>query len=540
MTPSVTLALVNGRVRTLDPGAPEATAVAVAGEEIVAVGDDAAVRDLAGAAAEVVDLRGAAVIPGITDSHLHPFLGALDARGADLMDARTLDDVRAKVAEERARCEPHQWVLGYGLDYNVFADTGISGDLIADAAGGAPAVMTFIDFHTALATPRALEIAGVDGARAFTEHAEVVVDAGGAPTGELREMSAMRLVRDAMPEVTDAERYRYCADQLRRFAAFGITGAHGMDGTLETLDLLRELEGNGDLATRLVMPYWSQPDTPEEVWEAYARHRDEAGGRWRTGVAKLFIDGVIDSGTGWLVEPDSEGAGLDPFWPDFDKYVRAVHFFASHGFQVVTHACGDRGVREALNAYRGAGAAPGIRHRIEHIETIQPDDLPRFAAEGVIASMQPQHMMWLEPDRSDNWSRRLGGGERCDRAFRARDLLESGATVTLGSDWPVARYDWREGMAAAQLRRPPGFTERAPYDDQGVDALTALHGYTTQPALTVGDQARLGRVAPGFLADLTVLTEDPVTCPPDDLIGDPVVLTVVGGEIVFRGGAIDG
>jgi len=536
----VTLALVNGRVRTLDPGAPEATAVAVAGEEIVAVGDDAAVRDLAGAAAEVVDLRGAAVIPGITDSHLHPFLGALDARGADLMDARTLDDVRAKVAEERARCEPHQWVLGYGLDYNVFADTGISGDLIADAAGGAPAIMTFIDFHTALATPRALEIAGVDGARAFTEHAEVVVDAGGAPTGELREMSAMRLVRDAMPEVTDAERYRYCADQLRRFAAVGITGAHGMDGTLETLDLLRELESSGDLATRLVMPYWSQPDTPEEVWEAYARHRDEAGGRWRTGVAKLFIDGVIDSGTGWLVEPDSEGAGLDPFWPDFDKYVRAVHFFASHGFQVVTHACGDRGVREALNAYRGAGAAPGIRHRIEHIETIQPDDLPRFAAEGVIASMQPQHMMWLEPDRSDNWSRRLGGGERCDRAFRARDLLESGATVTLGSDWPVARYDWREGMAAAQLRRPPGFTERAPYDDQGVDALTALHGYTTQPALTVGDQARLGRVAPGFLADLTVLTEDPVACAPDDLVADPVVLTVVGGEVVFRGGTIDG
>src|SRR6185436_12334216 len=212
----VTLALVNGRVRTLDPGAPEATAVAVAGEEIVAVGDDAAVRDLAGAAAEVVDLRGAAVIPGIIDSHLHPFLGVLDARGADLMDARTLDDVRA--------------------------DTGISGDLIADAAGGGPAIMTFIDFHTALATPRALEIAGVDGARAFTEHAEVVVDTGGAPTGELREMSAMRLVRDAMPEVTDAERYRYCADQLRRFAAVGITGAHGMDGTLETLELLRELE----------------------------------------------------------------------------------------------------------------------------------------------------------------------------------------------------------------------------------------------------------------------------------------------------------
>jgi predicted amidohydrolase YtcJ len=536
----LTLALVNGRVRTLDPDAPAATAVGVAGDTIVAVGDDADVRAAADGATEVVDLRGAAVVPGITDSHLHPFMGAIDARGADLMDARTLEDVRARVAEERARCAPHEWVLGYGLDYNVFVDTGIRGELVADAAGGSPAILTFMDFHTALVTPRALELAGVDGPRRFNEHAEVVVDSSGVPTGELRERGAIDLVHEAMPEVTDAERYQFCADQLKRFAAVGITGAHGMDGTLATLDLLRELEANGDLAIRLVMPYWSQPETPEETWEAYARHRDEAGERWRTGVAKLFIDGVIDSGTGWLVEPDSEGAGLDPFWPDFDKYVRAVHFFASNGFQVVTHACGDRGVREALNAYRSAGAAPGIRHRIEHIETIQPDDLPRFAAENVIASMQPQHMMWLEPDRSDNWSRRLGGGERCDRAFRARELLESGATVTLGSDWPVARYDWREGMAAAQLRRPPGFRDRAPYDDQAFDALTTLHGYTTQPALTVGAEDRLGRVAPGFLADITVLEEDPVDVAPDDLIHDPVVLTVVGGEVVFRGGTVDG
>ena len=111
----------------------------------------------------------------------------------------------------------------------------------------------------------------------------------------------------------------------------------------------------------------------------------------------------------------------------------------------------------------------------------------------------------------------------------------SGATATLGSDWPVARYDWREGMAAAQLRRPPGYVDRAPYDDQAIDALTAPHGYTTQPALTVGEAERLGRVAPGFLADITVLAEDPVDCAPDDLIHDPVVLTVVGGEVVFRG-----
>jgi len=538
MTPALDLALVNGRVRTLHPDQPTASAIGIAAGSIVAVGDDATIRASAASATEVVDLRGATAIPGIVDSHLHPFHGALDARGASLLGAHTLEQVCARVAAERARCRPGEWLLGFGLDYNVFADTGVHGELIADAAGDAPALLTFVDFHTALASPRALALAGVDGPRTFSEHAEVVIGADGRPTGELREMAAMRLVRDAMPPVTAAERYRISAEQLRRFAAAGITGGHGMDGDLRTLGLLRELEANGDLRTRLTMPYWIQPDTPEEVWEAYAAHRDAAGSRWRTGVAKLFVDGVIDSGTGWLVEPDSEGDGGRAFWPDVERYRRAVAFFAERGFQVVTHACGDRAVREALDAYAAAGAAPGIRHRVEHIETLQPSDLPRFAAEGVIASMQPQHMMWLEPDRSDNWSRRLGP-ERCDRAFPIRSLLEHGATVTLGSDWPVARYDWREGMAVAQLRRPPGHPERGAYDDEGIGALTALHGYTTQPALTTGDQNRLGRIRPGFLADLTVTEEDPVDVAPDDLVHNRVVLTVVGGEVVFRAAALD-
>ncbi|WP_445149649.1 amidohydrolase [Baekduia sp. Peel2402] len=543
MTPPLDLALVNGRVRTMDPdldgAGGETTAIGVRGDQVVVLGDDAAVRAEADGSTEVVDLKGAVVLPGIVDSHVHPFHGALDARGADLMDARTLDDVQRLVAAERAKCAPDQWVLGFGLDYNAFAESGISGELIAVAAGGGPALLTFIDFHTALATPRALELAGVDGPRTFPEHAEIVVGADGRPTGELRERGAMDLVSAAQPALTDAERYKILADQLGRFAATGITGLHGMDGTLETLDTLRELEGNGDLITRMVMPFWSQPDTPEETWEAYARHREERGERWRMGVAKLFIDGVIDTGTGWLFEADSEGDGLAPFWPDIDKYFRAVAFFASEGFQIVTHATGDRAVHEALNAYKKAGAAPGVRHRIEHIETLQPDDLPRFAAEGVIASMQAQHMMWIEPDRSDNWSRRLGAERTAPgRAFPIRSLWESGALVTLGSDWPVARYDWREGLAAAQLRRPPGHPEREAYDDQGLTALQALEGYTTRPAQTVGDD-RLGALRPGRLADLTVVGEDPVEIPADDLPSNPVVLTVVGGEVVFRGASVD-
>jgi predicted amidohydrolase YtcJ len=532
----IDLALVNGRIRTLDPSRPTATALAVADGAIVHVGDEAEIREECDASTQVIDLGGAAAVPGLIDSHMHPFKGAMSARGADLLDAHRLDDVLSSLAAQRAKCAPGDWVLGWGLDYNVFADTGISAAVIDDVLDGVPAAITFMDWHTMLASSEALALAGVDGPRSFAEHAEVVC-VHGRPTGELRENAAIDLVANAIPELTDEQRYQMCADHLRRLAAVGLTGTHAMDGTFASLDLLRELESRGDLVTRIRVPFTIEPDTPEEQWEAYARAGDEHGRRWRAGVAKFFIDGVIDTGTGWLFEPDAEGDGLAAFWPDLDRYHRAVKLFASRGFQCVTHATGDRGVREALDTYRAAGAAPGVGHRIEHIETIQPEDLPRFAAEGVVASMQAQHMMWLSPDRDENWSRRLGP-DRCDRAFMIRSLRESGAVIALGSDWPVARFDPREGMAAARLRRPPGHVERAPYDDQAIDGLAALEGYTVGAALTGGDDDRLGRLTPGFAADITVMAEDPVDADPDDLVSVPVVLTVVDGEVVFRSAAL--
>jgi predicted amidohydrolase YtcJ len=550
--PPLDLALLNARVRTLDDDRPSASAVGIAGGRIVAVGDDADVRALTGPGTETIDLDGAAVVPGLVDSHTHPLKGAIDARGADLTGATTLDEVRRRLAEEHARCGPGDWVMAFGLGYDAFGEHGRRGALVADAVGGAPAFLLSDDLHTAVATPRALELAGVDGPRAFAEQAEVVCDDAGRPTGELREWAALDLVRDAMPRLTDEDRHALYAAQLRRFAALGLTGTHGMDGSLATHDELRRLEERGDLITRIVAPFWITPETPREEWARLATHRDAGGRRWRGGVAKFFVDGVIDAGTGWLVDPDVNGEGTLPFWPDPARYREAVAFFAGHGFACATHACGDRAVREALDAYRATGARgvplpgslagddratdPGARipHRIEHIETIRPEDLPRFAAEGVTASMQTQHMMDLAPDRSDNWSRRLGD-ERCDRAFRTRELWESGALVALGSDWPVARLDPREGLASARMRRPPADPGRAPYDDQALDGLQALLGYTLHAARAVGEDDRRGRIRPGFDADLTVLGDDPVDTAAEDLLGIETVLTVVDGEIVHDG-----
>jgi predicted amidohydrolase YtcJ len=530
----IDLALVGARVRTLDPELPAATAVASAGGEIVAVGSEAEIREL-GTAAETIDLHDAVVVPGLVDSHIHALQGALETRGADLRDLASLEDVRAAVSAERQRCAPGQWVLGFGLEYGVFHDSGIRGDLFEEAAQGSPVLLNFMDMHTAVASPCALELAGVTGPQTFAENAEIVCQEG-APTGELREWAAVATVERALPQLTGADRYALHAAALREHAAAGLTGGHLMDGTLATHDLLREIEANGDLVQRFVVPFTIEPESQPDDWADLLPYRDALGRRWRAGVAKFFIDGVIDTGTGWLYEPDAEGEGRLPFWPDPQHYRRAVATFARAGFQCATHATGDRGVREALDAYREAGTAPlRGRHRIEHIETLQPHDLPRFATESVVASLQAQHMLWCEPDRSDNWSRRLGPERSAPgRAFPIRSLRESGALVALGSDWPVVHFDPRLGLAAAQLRRPPGELEREAYDDEKVDGLAALEGYTTSAAATIGEPERLGRIRPGFAADLTVFAADPVTCDPDDLSELPVVLTVVDGEIVHR------
>ncbi len=531
--PVADLILANARARTLDPVRPAAAWVAVVGGTIACVGDRQDVAPWRGADTQVVDLRGGALLPGLVDSHLHPFLGSEQARGADLTGLHTLEEVLAALRRERLRCGEDEWVRGYALMYEAFDQAGIRAEVIDDAVGGSPALLHFYDFHTTLASTAALGLAGVDGPRSFAEEAEIVCIAG-IPTGELREPAAISLVSDLMPEPTEEERLGWYRDTFREMNASGLTGAHVMVGDPVLLDTCRELEARGWLTMRLVVPMHCEPDVTEEQIEQRLAVLAEHGNRWRAGSAKFFIDGVVETGTSWLLEPDDNGRALHPFWPDPTRYADTVGRFARAGFQCITHAVGDRAVRAALDAYLAAGAAPGVRHRIEHIETLDDADLPRFAAESVVASMQPIHLEPMRDDRGDPWSRALGP-ERCDRAFRTRDLLDSGAIVALGSDWPVARFDPRRGMAWARLRREPKCTDVAPYGaGQVLTALETLAGYTTAAAATVGEQHLSGRIAPGFRADLTVMAADPVDADADDLVDIPVVLTVVDGEIVHR------
>lgn len=529
------LVITRATLHALHEPVASATAIAVKAGRITAVGDDATVLALAGPDTRRVDGRGLTVTPGLVDSHNHPFWGAEMTAGIDLTDIRDLASLRETLAAGCRDLSPDDWVLGWGMMYGPFAESGIHSALIAGAIGGRPAYLQFFDCHTGLASPRALALAGVTGPVNFPVASTVVCDAAG-PTGELQEAPAMDLVRTRAPELTAEERYALYVRALRALNAAGLTGLHGMDGDAETYALLAELERRGDLSVRMVTPLWQKPESTDDEMRAALVLRDAGGRRWRGGAAKFFIDGVVETGTAWLIEPDSAGEGLLPYWPDPDRYTAAVRLFAGAGFQCITHAVGDRAVRCALDAYAASGPPRRGHHRIEHIEQLDPADLPRFAQLGVAASMQPLHMSEIRPSENDTYTRRLGVA-RTRAAFPTRDLKGSGAIVALGSDWPVAPFDPRLGMGYALLRRGPGATDREPVGPgQALTPLEVLEGYTVEPARVVGEEAVAGRIAPGFRADLTIFGADPLTVDPDELLALPIAMTIVDGEIVHEAG----
>ncbi|MFN8663576.1 MAG: amidohydrolase [Thermomicrobiales bacterium] len=524
-------------IRTLDDRQPFCSAVAIKDGLIVAAGDDDAVRATRGAGTEVIDGRGIAFVPGLTDAHIHPISSSIATRGVDAFDCVTLEELRAKLRAEAASLGPDDWVVGWGVHYEMFSPTGIRGDLLDEAVGGRPIYLRFFDGHSAVANRTALAIAGVTGPVEFADASSVTVE-NGVPTGELLEIAAMNLVSNAIPPLTPEAEYERYRDTFRRYAEVGLTYVHAMEATPEEFSIYQALEDRGDLTCRVVVPLWQHPQLTVAEMRDQIPLRDEKGTLWRGGAVKFFIDGVIETGTGWLTHPDTHGDGVTPFWPNPEAYAGAVSLFAEAGFQCITHSVGDGGVRWALNSYEAARAFSqnGLNgpHRIEHDELVEPVDVPRFAELNVVASMQPLHMAAMQPDGSDAWADRAGP-ERTARAFPTRSLLDAGAMLALGSDWSVAPFDPRLGMAWVRLRRTPGLKDMPPRaPDQALTGLETLHGYTTGAAAAIAESHLSGRIAPGYRGDLTGFAADPVDCDADDLVDLPVLMTVMNGRITHR------
>ncbi|MER6299849.1 amidohydrolase [Kitasatospora sp. NPDC001539] len=550
--------------RLLDPatgGFLPQTALAVVDGRIAALGDDRTIRELADAATTVIDLRGAVVTPGLVDGHLHPVTGAELTHGLDLSGCTDLAEVRAALAAEVRRLAPGAWLHAWGLDPNAFGGRPVEAAALAPVLDGVPALLQLFDAHSMLASPRALELAGVDGPRSFDQAAEVVCDADGHPTGLLLEDAACELVERVAPQPTRTERRERLAAALRAMAATGLTGGHAMDANGDSLELYAELDEAGELPLRLRVAPWCQPGVDEDGLRALIGLQGRGGTSWRVDGVKLFMDGTIDNGTAWLERPDCHGESTHAFWPDPAHYTHVIGQLHRAGVPTATHAIGDAAVRHALDSVakasadgpaggstggpatrssdgRAAGSAAAtrpVRHRIEHIETVPDELVRRFAELGVVASMQPTHCCdFTRADHTDNWSRRLGE-ERADRAWRCRDLWDAGATVVLGSDWPIAPYPPLGVMAGARHRRPTRDLGQPPHNPgQALTALQALRAMTVNAAFAAGEEQLAGRIAVGHRADLTVLAADPLTTPDGELAELPVLLTVMDGRPTHR------
>ncbi|PSL37006.1 hypothetical protein CLV49_0611 [Labedella gwakjiensis] len=528
----------SGIVRTSDPENPIAEAVAIVGGRVAAVGRTADVLGATAPGTLTVDLGGAAVTPGLIDSHLHPLWGARLAAGIDLEGVSSLDGVREAVAAEAARLGEGEWVRGWNLDYVAFGGAEPHRSILDEAAGGHPVLLMFYDLHTALASSAALAAAGIDGPREFGDASSIVVDTDGVPTGELREPTAYDLVVDAAPAPTLDEECEMLRATFAGFSAVGLTGCAVMDGSERLLDVLERMEETGELGFRLDVFLWHRPEDDDAAVEARVAAAQRSGRSWRVAGIKLFSDGVIDTGTAWLREPDTCGAGRAGFWPDWNRYRDVVRRYDEAGLQLATHAVGDRAVSAVIDAYAELPpAVPERPRRIEHLEILADGDVEHLRGTGIVASMQPLHMQWRHEDLTDSWATRLGA-ERAATGFRARDVLEAGVPTVFGSDWPVAAFDPRVGLAWACGRTAPGPSgDGVVFEpEQRVSVEEALVAYTRSAALALGDPDR-GVLRVGAVADLVVWDIDPASVHPTALGSVPVRTTLVGGVVVHDGRA---
>lgn len=531
MTAHPDIVLLGDAVVTMDDQArTDLAGIAITDGVVTAVGSRADIEALVRPATRVLDLPGGAILPGFVDSHIHPVFGLELTRGADLSRCRTVADVERELRAEATTLADEDWLLGWGLDPNVFGAAEVSNAVLDRVAGDRPAFVRLFDAHAGLASTVALRIAGVTGREEFTDASRVVVDAEGRPTGYLLEVQAMALVQQRMPELTFDDRVEALYAILSHMAAAGFTAGQVQDLAPGSLELLTELERTRELPIRLRLSPWFEPGTAIAEVERLAGLQGRRGRRWVVEGVKMMIDGTIDNGTAWLHEPDCLGQSTASLWLDPRRYREALGALNDRGIPTTTHAIGDAGIAFVVEAIRELDEHRAA-HRVEHIETMTDAALADFVESGATASMQPTHCtLFTRADGSDNWSRRLGP-ERAARGFRMADLVRAGVPLALGSDWPVAPSDAVGILADAQLRRPHDDPSAEPIGpDQALDVMHALRGFTVEPYRTVGADG--GVLRPGAVADVTVLDRDPRAVDAESLGRAGVLLTVIAGEVV--------
>jgi predicted amidohydrolase YtcJ len=527
-------------------GADRREAIAVRGSRIVLVGSNGDVDRLRGPRTEVVDARGGAVVAGFNDIHTHMLSGGLDMETVNLQGAQTLDDVQSRIRDYAEAHRDRSWVRGRGWGYGPFPGGTPTRAQLDAAVPDRPAIMRCFDGHSIWANSKALAAAHITKATVDPPNGVIVRDpATGEPTGLLKESPAMALMNAVVPKPTRADERRALKAAFDEALRFGVTSITEAAGNPDDLAVFDELHQGGDLPVRvyyslLVTPGFTEQDADrfDAIWRA---HRDAP--RLKTGLVKMFLDGVIETNTAFMLAPYSNDPSTrgKPNYTD-DDFTRIVQMMDRRGWQIMIHGLGDGAVRMILDAFQRLPAvnpmpARGRRHRIEHIETIDLADVPRFGALRVIASMHPGGGFTPAdaPPTSGTpafmlgaWGRNIGP-ERAARGGLWKSIAAAGGLVVFGSDWPVASLDAMSRITSIAYRpaRPGGTDERLPLT-------AAIDGYTSASAFASFDEKDKGTLAPGMLADIAVLATDVFAHPPKSRADVAVVSTIVDGRVVFR------
>jgi len=517
-----------GTIHTGDPRHPRASALAARGEWIAAVGGGPDLR-AAFPGARRVDLGGLAVFPAFTDSHIHLAAVGLALRRVDLGPCRSLRDAVAAVAAAARTASPGAWLRGRGWDKNLWPEGRFPqrGDL-DPVTGDHPAVFQSKDGHAAWVNSRALRQAGITRETPDPEGGRIVRDpATGEPTGLLTER-ALRPVLALADRPTPEALEQAILDATEVAHRAGLAGVHVVEDG-EVLAALQRLRARGALGVRVCMTI------PEESLDAAIAVglRTGFGDAWlRIGGVKIFSDGALGPQTASILEPyegQPENYGVAVRTQEQLRVL--VGRAASHGVAAVVHAIGDRANRWVLDAIEDARADTarhGLRHRIEHAQVLHPDDLPRLAALGVVASMQPIHCTQDRDIANRYW------GARSRYAYAFRSLLRHGTHLTFGSDAPVETLDALAGIYAAVTRKRQAEPDApAWYPEEALTVAETIGAYTQGPAYATGEETTKGVLASGYVADFVGLSEDLLAVPPDRIPAARVMLTVVGGVVRY-------
>ncbi len=538
--------ITHARIYTVDPRHKWAEAIAIRDAKIVDVGSNREIETHRGASTLVIDAQAHLVLPGFTDCHIHFLDGSLSLLQVNLDQARTIDQIQEQV-KAYANAHPElPWILGRGWQYTAFGASGLPSKTYLDQVlPDRPVYLESFDGHTWWANSKALKLAGITRNSLDPAGGKFVRDASGEPTGAVKEDAADAVVRRAVPQPTREElrdalrRGMHEANKVGLVRGISPGGVSVQGGDFAALDVYDELRRLGQLTMRFYIASRLEPpvvriEQIKQIKDAQRRYHDE----WlAAGAAKFFLDGVIESHTAALLAPyaDDPSQSGRLLW-DPERYKEAVAELDRQGIQIYTHAIGDRAVRLALDAYQEAQERNHIhdaRSRIEHIESIAAQDIPRFGRLGVIASFQPLHA-YPDDDVMNVWAPHIGP-ERAQRAWAWRSIEKSGGMLAFGSDWPIVTLNPWPGVQNALTRQttegnpPGGFlpNERITLED-------AIQAYTLGAAYAAHRETETGSLEAGKLADLIILNQDLFKIEPTEIGKTEVLITMVGGKIVYQ------